>query len=268
MSSSFSLPSASGMVSLLNDGNQSKDTVDITNSNQSEMGLRPPLPYRNGSSSSSSSVTSTLGNSLLGESNSNTGGSKSSLSSTLTSQSSDSLQSSKIGEIPSLERLLEGQDIHSVNENGSREDYSRNSSEISIENTDEDEMREIAKKRKSEDSLVNSNQRSQRKEKEEVLHQKRLAASPKPMGSSASPTDVPMNMHNATSRSDHQTTRNGVGGGGGLGEDGRKVIASGGGGGGGAGSGKRRYPCSHAGCDKTFSTSGHAARHNRIHTGE
>lgn len=32
--------------------------------------------------------------------------------------------------------------------------------------------------------------------------------------------------------------------------------------------GKKRYPCSHPGCDKTFSTSGHAARHNRIHTGQ
>ncbi|KAN0061111.1 transcriptional repressor [Thecaphora frezii] len=31
--------------------------------------------------------------------------------------------------------------------------------------------------------------------------------------------------------------------------------------------GKKRYPCQHPGCDKTFSTSGHAARHNRIHTG-
>jgi hypothetical protein len=30
---------------------------------------------------------------------------------------------------------------------------------------------------------------------------------------------------------------------------------------------KKRYPCTHPGCDKTFSTSGHAARHNRIHTG-
>lgn len=32
--------------------------------------------------------------------------------------------------------------------------------------------------------------------------------------------------------------------------------------------GKKRYPCQHPGCDKTFSTSGHSARHNRIHTGE
>lgn len=30
---------------------------------------------------------------------------------------------------------------------------------------------------------------------------------------------------------------------------------------------KKRYPCTHPGCEKTFSTSGHAARHNRIHTG-
>ncbi|KAK0562353.1 transcriptional repressor [Tilletia horrida] len=32
--------------------------------------------------------------------------------------------------------------------------------------------------------------------------------------------------------------------------------------------GKKRYPCSYPGCDKTFSTSGHAARHSRIHTGQ
>lgn len=32
--------------------------------------------------------------------------------------------------------------------------------------------------------------------------------------------------------------------------------------------GKKRYRCQHPGCDKTFSTSGHAARHNRIHTGQ
>ncbi len=32
--------------------------------------------------------------------------------------------------------------------------------------------------------------------------------------------------------------------------------------------GRKRYPCGHPGCDKTFSTSGHAARHNRIHAGE
>lgn len=32
--------------------------------------------------------------------------------------------------------------------------------------------------------------------------------------------------------------------------------------------GRSRYPCLHAGCGKTFSTSGHRARHHRIHTGE
>ena len=32
--------------------------------------------------------------------------------------------------------------------------------------------------------------------------------------------------------------------------------------------GKRRYPCLFPDCDKTFSTSGHLSRHNRIHTGE
>lgn len=32
--------------------------------------------------------------------------------------------------------------------------------------------------------------------------------------------------------------------------------------------GRHRYPCLHAGCGKTFSTSGHRARHARIHTGE
>ncbi|PWN94184.1 hypothetical protein FA10DRAFT_223554, partial [Acaromyces ingoldii] len=32
--------------------------------------------------------------------------------------------------------------------------------------------------------------------------------------------------------------------------------------------GKKRYPCAYEGCEKTFSTSGHAARHHRIHTGQ
>jgi hypothetical protein len=260
--SSFSLPSASGMVSLLNDGRSSKvNSKGKDESGPTDMHL-DSSSYRNGSASSSS-VNSPL-NSALEDSSTN--GSKSSLSSTLTSQSSDSAQSGKSGEMNSLCSLMEGQHAHSISRGASSGDDDLRTSSEPCDGDKAGKRSRMKRKQEIEEwSERSMPQNDYDTKKKDVLHQDRLAASPQPMESSPNPKNVPVNMEEATHNGKADGSTRNV----------KRDTASEGGvspaenvhqAGTGAG-GKRRYPCSHAGCDKTFSTSGHAARHNRIHTG-
>ncbi|UZJ51678.1 hypothetical protein CBS101457_000998 [Exobasidium rhododendri] len=203
-------------------------------------------------STAASSMSSSLNNSIHGAS---IGGGKSSMSSTLTSQSCSSIQSSKVGEPASLQSAMEEKDSYFVKDTRRAEGNSPGSPGSPL-GSDEEERRSMSR-RISKVSHDGDYRQMQGGDDKKVLHQDTLAASPKPMSSNANPADVPMNMHDAT---DNLSTEEGASH---LNaskstEDGHQV---------GGGVGKRRYPCSHASCDKTFSTSGHAARHNRIHTG-
>lgn len=261
--SSFSLPSASGVVSLLNEARDTKQS-NGHHINSSFEDFRPGMPDRESSSSSSLQSPPSFGGGT--GSSSDTG--KDSLASTLTTltdSSTDSIENGRLGDIKALRRQLQSNtfaDIKGLSkkrEGGG--DGAMSSSETS-QNGDDSNV-PSSKKHRSKEALVRSESKSGVKEEDgqapQMLDQERLAASPKPMNGHPSVTreetkrNVPMNMHKATSMSENDDA-NRLGG-----IDTTSQSSTPG--------GKRRYPCAHPGCDKTFSTSGHAARHNRIHTG-
>jgi hypothetical protein len=255
--SSFTLPSHAGVVSLLNDVRPTKTD------NLSTIQTRPALLERH--SSGSSSAFSTISNdpNILDSLSS----APTSINSTLgTSSSIGSLEDGKIAEIHALRSKLKGQTIHSEDNFKKRD-----ASEGRDSSNDEDAM--PMKRRRSKEILgrpVNSRSRSSNNQQDKILDHVRLASSPKPLQNghdfSEDAKDVPFSMHKATSMSEQDNDLQGK-------PSSKPVtdtlsgdttetneMSS-------KPSGKRRYPCSFPNCDKTFSTSGHAARHNRIHTG-
>lgn len=149
---------------------------------------------------------------------------------------------------------------------------------------DDEEVEAMSKKRRRpSDSRNDETLQSRGASMKKMLDSSRLARSPPPLrsrgddSSTDSGKDVPMSMHRATGAAledvhggrnepeqSSQPSRRAS-----MGSSSSKNASSGRKGNSNSQmiGGKKRYPCSFPGCDKTFSTSGHAARHNRIHTG-
>lgn len=266
--SSFSLPSASGVVSLLNDAKPTKGTAVPKDDRPAS---RPSLSHHDSGSTSSinSQNSATFSNSIGGvEGGNGSTASVGSLASSLTSLTDSSTES--LSSIKALRQRLKAQSQKASKRDGTdavEESNSISPSDRSSMSKDDPEQ-EAEKRRKLNGGQWQSPPRHQSQSdhhNDNILHQPRMAASPQPINSHGPSQEVeaelPLNMHKAVSLSEKESSQSGHHNTTSKGYASERGTGS-------PSSGKRRYPCSHPGCGKTFSTSGHAARHNRIHTGE
>lgn len=335
---SFSLPSAGGVVSLLNDtkgntnGSTQGETADLANikskerkpimsssSSTASLNIPPSISHRSQSTSSESSAPRSPFSAQPSGGESNGSSSFTSVVPSTESSRDESMESGKVSR--ASEEIENNQQPKTSQLRADRNDTYVPSSPSEDEENGEQTIISNgnltgSKRRRDSNSKADEAVRAQKLPMSRMLNSTRLAKSPPPIrnndsisresnsasiknrdeddrprqlqGGRMNEREVPMNMHRATT-----VTQGGYGGKNELdknetnefGPSHRRRVSTGDstnssirtGGGGQVGrkgssnsqiiGGKKRYPCSFAGCDKTFSTSGHAARHNRIHTG-
>lgn len=272
----FSLPSASGVVSLLNDAEKTSHTRSGNSSTQGTETLSQPMLMPDSHrSTGSSTISSNSPNDLSPLSNS-VGPNATDSGGSMTSIQPSSGSSSRDDSIESTKQIQASDDCEKVHSDGGATENNA----VHGDSIQTDRRNGL---KRNHDCIDEENDEKHRESSpsHKILSTTNLARSPKPFGSASpeKPSNVPMSMHDATHKANADVGRHTTvyGSAPNEGEEhesqvvesdkakdatGRKssgqpqII-----------DGKKRYPCTHPGCGKTFSTSGHAARHNRIHTG-